>query len=209
MVLISTISAPLASSSFVISCSSSPERAAAAGEQENHAVLRAQIFHQLDRPRRGAGRIFVRNRMARLIALQRADRSHTVAVFCDDNAAVDFAVHRVIGGPRHLPGRLARRDDQFSAGKGAAAQRLFDHLIRQRRPDRVSGDLAIIVPKGAVARRHLLTTLTGAPARNARTFSTVVSIMRWRLSFGAQEICGVRMQFFAPSSGLSGRIGSV
>jgi len=39
--------------------------------------------------------------------------------------------------------------------------------------------------------------------------AALVSIMRWRLSFGAQEMCGVMMQFFAFSSGLSARIGSV
>lgn len=54
-----------------------------------------------------------------------------------------------------------------------------------------------------------LTTLTGAPARNALIFSAVASMIRWRLSFGAQEMCGVMMQFFAFSSGLSARIGSV
>ena len=40
-------------------------------------------------------------------------------------------------------------------------------------------------------------------------FSAVTSMIRWRLSFGAQEMCGVMMQFFAFSSGLSARIGSV
>ena len=54
-----------------------------------------------------------------------------------------------------------------------------------------------------------LTTFCGVPARKARMFSAVTSMMRWRLSFGAQEICGVMMQFFAVTSGLSGRIGSV
>lgn len=54
-----------------------------------------------------------------------------------------------------------------------------------------------------------LTTFCGVPFKNARIFSAVISMIRWRLSFGAQEICGVRMQFFAVKSGLSGRIGSV
>ena len=57
--------------------------------------------------------------------------------------------------------------------------------------------------------RYGLTTLTGLPARNARRFSTAISMRRWRLSFGAQEMCGVRKQFFAVSRGLSGCIGSV
>ena len=35
-----------------------------------------------------------------------------------------------------------------------------------------------------------------------------MSISRWRLSRAAQLMCGVMMQFFAVSSGLSGRIGS-
>ena len=39
--------------------------------------------------------------------------------------------------------------------------------------------------------------------------SAVASMIRWRLSFGAQEMCGVMMQFFAFSNGLSARIGSV
>ena len=57
--------------------------------------------------------------------------------------------------------------------------------------------------------RGPFTTFCGFPARKTRMFSAVMSMMRWRLSFGAQEICGVMMQFFAVRSGLSGQIGSV
>ena len=53
-----------------------------------------------------------------------------------------------------------------------------------------------------------LTTLTGEPFKKASRFETAVSIRRWRLSFGAQAICGVIMQFFAARSGLLARIGS-
>ena len=42
----------------------------------------------------------------------------------------------------------------------------------------------------------------------ALMFSAVQSMMRWRLSFAAHEMCGVMMQFFAVSRGLSLRMGS-
>ena len=54
-----------------------------------------------------------------------------------------------------------------------------------------------------------LTTLIGCPSSHARMLSAVVSMIRWRLSFGAQEMCGVMMQFLARSRGLSERMGSV
>ena len=56
---------------------------------------------------------------------------------------------------------------------------------------------------------YLLTTLIGEPAIYALAFSTAQSIMRWRLSLGAHEMCGVIMQFLALSKGLSSLIGSV
>lgn len=56
---------------------------------------------------------------------------------------------------------------------------------------------------------YLLTTLTGLPARKAATLDTVQSMIRWRLSLGAQEMWGVMMQFFAVSKGLSFLMGSV
>ena len=39
------------------------------------------------------------------------------------------------------------------------------------------------------------TTFCGAPAKKAFRFSTAMSISRWRLSFGAQAMCGVTRQF--------------
>ena len=63
--------------------------------------------------------------------------------------------------------------------------------------------------EGPVYPSGPFTTFCGFPARKARMFSAVVSMIRWRLSFGAHEICGVMMQFFAVRSGLSARIGSV
>ena len=56
---------------------------------------------------------------------------------------------------------------------------------------------------------YLLTTLTGEPKIHDWIFSAVISMMRWRASFAAHEMCGVIMQFLAPSSGLSASIGSV
>ena len=41
------------------------------------------------------------------------------------------------------------------------------------------------------------------------TLLTAQSMIRWRLSLGAQEMWGVMMQFFAFSRGLSPRMGSV
>ena len=55
----------------------------------------------------------------------------------------------------------------------------------------------------------MFTTFWGWPARNALTFSTVQSIMRWRLLREPQDMCGVMMQFLAFSSGLSARMGAV
>ena len=49
----------------------------------------------------------------------------------------------------------------------------------------------------------------GFPLIKAAIFSAVAFIIRWRLSFGAQLMCGVIRQFFALRSGLSGAIGSV
>ena len=54
-----------------------------------------------------------------------------------------------------------------------------------------------------------LTTFCGAPARKARRFSTAAACRRTRVSFGAQAICGVKMQFGAVSRGLPGSIGSL
>ncbi len=53
------------------------------------------------------------------------------------------------------------------------------------------------------------TTLNRVPFTKLRRFSTAVSMRRWRLSAGAQEMWGVIMQFGASNSGLSARIGSV
>ena len=55
---------------------------------------------------------------------------------------------------------------------------------------------------------HRLTALTILPARKLRRFSTAVSIRRWRAAFAPQAMWGGRMQFGAPSKGLSARMGS-
>ena len=53
------------------------------------------------------------------------------------------------------------------------------------------------------------TTLMGFPSSQALALATAMSMMRWRLSLGAQEMWGVMTQFLAVSRGLSGRMGSV
>src|SRR5699024_915161 len=53
------------------------------------------------------------------------------------------------------------------------------------------------------------TTFTGFPSRYAFRLFTAMSISLCLDSFGAQEICGVMMQFFAFRRGLSPLIGSV
>lgn len=56
---------------------------------------------------------------------------------------------------------------------------------------------------------YFATLLLGVPFKKFLTFSTAVSISRWRASWLAHAMCGVIIMLSSPSSGLSARIGSV
>ena len=79
--------------------------AAAAGQQKDHRIVRAQIPHQLQGFFRGGKAVFVGNRVARLVTGHAGDISLHVFVLGDHHATVHMT-QGIHSGFCHLPARL-------------------------------------------------------------------------------------------------------
>ena len=110
------------------------QRAAAAGEQKQHGVVRPQTADKRQRPLGGRKAVVVRHRMPCLAAGHAGQRPPDMAVFCDDDPAVHTAQHgqRRVG---HLPRGLARRHEKYTPLRVKMLQSAAHRLIRQNGPD--------------------------------------------------------------------------
>ena len=126
------------------------QRAAAAGEQEQHRILPGEARNQLQR-RLGAGEgVVIRHRMTGLPAVKISQRAHNVAVFGHHHAAFDPVPQAVPGCLRHLPGGFARGHQQHPSGEIHPLQSSCHRVIRLNRPDGGGHN-----PIGLVAHCHI------------------------------------------------------
>ena len=107
------------------------ERRAAAGDQENHLVLRGHAIRQRQRRpcRRHAG--LVRNRVGGLVDGHARDIALAVAVFGDDNALAEVLPQRLCRRVRHAPRGLSDGDHGDGAVKTPPFQRAVNGGIGQ------------------------------------------------------------------------------
>ena len=110
------------------------QRTAAAGEQEQHGVVRPQTADKRQRPLGGRKAVVVRHRMPGLAAGHAGQRPPDMAVFGDDDPAVHTAQLRQCG-MRHLPRGLARRHEKYAPLRVKMLQSAAHRLIRQNGPD--------------------------------------------------------------------------
>ena len=110
------------------------QRTAAAGEQEQHGVVRPQTADKRQRPLGGRKAVVVRHRMPGLAAGHAGQWPPDVAVFGDDDPAVHPAQLRQCG-MRHLPRGLARRYEKYAPLRVKMLQSAAHRLIRQNGPD--------------------------------------------------------------------------
>ena len=106
------------------------QRAAAAGEEEEHRVLFRQVRHEIQRRPGAPEGVFIRYGMAGLEAGEVGDGAHHMIVFGDDHAVFDPVAEAVGGGFRHLPGRLAGGHQQHPARELPAAQGALHGRVR-------------------------------------------------------------------------------
>ena len=123
------------------------QRAAAAGEQEEHGILRREPLHEVERRLRAEEGVFVRHGMAGLVAVDALDGAHHMAVFGDDDAALDAAAEAVPGGFGHLPGGLARGDEPHAAARRDIPEGARHGLVRTDGAQRAFDDLVSILTK--------------------------------------------------------------
>ena len=111
------------------------QRAAAAGEQEEHGVVPAQILRQREGRRGRQDAVFVRHGMPCLHEAQRRERIAQMAVFADDEAVFDGGFERPQRGRGHTPGRLADGDGKNAAREALPFQCPLHRLVRQHGVD--------------------------------------------------------------------------
>ena len=116
------------------------ERRAAAGDQENHLVLRGHAIRQRQRRprRRHAG--LVRNRVSGLVDGHARDIALAVAVFGDDNALAEVLPQRLCRRVRHAPRGLSDGNHGNGAVKTPPFQRAVNGGVGQNRPNRIVND---------------------------------------------------------------------
>ena len=127
------------------------EGASAAGQQEQHRVLRRQALHRGDGGLRGPEGVLIRHRMARLIAHKAGNGALPVAVLGHHHAAAEGHTLRRRAG--HLPRRLPHGHQHHFTGEFPALQRPAHCLVRQHRPNGPVRDPPG-VPAQLVVHRH-------------------------------------------------------
>ncbi len=109
------------------------QRAASAREQKDDRIVRPQPADRVQRLARGGKAVFVGHGMPGLEAAHPGDPAPDMAVFGDEDAAVDIA-ELLCRRRRHAPGRLSRGDQHRPARTRAKAhERPADRLVRQYR----------------------------------------------------------------------------
>ena len=111
------------------------KRGAAAGDEKENRVVRAQSGGHFEDLLRGGKGILVRDRVPGLADAQRTDGAARVLVFGDDDAAADPLAERLIGGVRHLPRRLSDGHKADAAGERGVFQRAADRRVRLHGPE--------------------------------------------------------------------------
>ena len=106
----------------------------AAREEEEHRILRREPLGQVKRLLRRRKRIRIRHGMSRLTAGNIRYIALYMSILCNDNAAVNTTAKLIRCRMRHLPRRLADRD-QHNAPRAERmpAQSLLHRRIRQNR----------------------------------------------------------------------------
>ena len=110
------------------------ERTPTAREEEKHCILRREPFGQVKRLLRRRKRIRIRHGMSRLMADNIRYIALDMSILCNDNAALNTTAELIRCRTRHLPHRLADRD-QHNAPRAERmpAQSLLHRRIRQNR----------------------------------------------------------------------------
>ena len=110
------------------------ERTSAAREEEKHCVLRREPFGQVKCLLRRRKRIRIRHGMPRLMAGNIRYIALDMSILCNDNATVNTTAELTRCRTRHLPRRLADRD-QHNAPRAERmpTQSLLHRRIRQNR----------------------------------------------------------------------------
>ena len=111
------------------------QRAAAAGEQEEHGVVLAQSLRQFEGSGGRPDAVLVRHGMPCLKEAQRRELPSQMAVFGDDEAVRGGDFQRPQRGRGHTPGRLADGDGENAARKPLSFQSALHRLVRQHGVD--------------------------------------------------------------------------
>ena len=108
------------------------ERTAAAREEKEHCILCREVLRQRERLARCGERVLIGHGMPRLHAAHMRDLAHHMIVFRNHDAAVDALAKHICCRARHLPRRLANRDEYDTpVCKDMPLQRLLHRRIRQ------------------------------------------------------------------------------
>ena len=137
------------------------QRAAAAGQQKQHGVAGAQAADQFQRPAGGGKAVFVRHRVAGLVAGTAGQLALDMAVFRHHHAGGKPAAQAFHRGAGHLPGRLAGGDQQHPAGERLVFQCAADGLVRQHRMDGLPDNGVGVGAQAAVHGRSLRSGWSG------------------------------------------------
>ena len=113
------------------------QRRAAARDQQQHAVLRAERLDERDRLCGGVKRILIGHRVPGLADAHMRDIPFCVSVFGDHNAVRNRVPQAVRGRRGHLPCGFSEGDqNQPARGRGKALQRALYGRVRQHGTDR-------------------------------------------------------------------------
>ena len=122
--------------------------AAAAGQQEQHRILRGEVRGHGKGAFGGAEAVLVRHGMTRLANGEIADGAAAVPVLGNDDAPVNPRAQNFVRRVCHGPCRLAcRHKEQASGGKALACQGPLDGLARQHMANGFLYDKIAILPQ--------------------------------------------------------------
>ena len=130
--------------------------AAAAGEQEQHRVLRRQVLRELQHCLGAPAGVFIRHGMPRLIAGHSRQLALHMVIFRQHNARLNGRVQTVQRGLSHLPSRLAHGDQINPSGKAASRQRLLHGSVGQHSGDSSVNDLHRVLMQRLIHKKGSL-----------------------------------------------------
>ena len=108
------------------------ERTAAAREEKEHGVLRREVLRETQCLRGRRKRVLIGHGMPRLHAAYMRDLPHHMIVFRDHKPRVDALPEHIRRRARHLPRRLADRDEHNAPPQECVPrERLLHRRIRQ------------------------------------------------------------------------------